>query len=100
MKPEEVLTEAVEVCPFCERENVFVNWDVEKRGYIAKCWQCGRKIMLCDECLHADDNKGGFCDWREIVRDGKCVEGHCFRGVIKRKNKEGSTNERGNRKGR
>lgn len=63
MKPEEVLTEAVEVCPFCERENVFVNWDVEKRGYIAKCWQCGHLKQHCIECeSHSCQfNHGGEC---------------------------------------
>lgn len=76
-------TEAVELCPYCMSENVFSNWDVEKQGYIATCWQCGKKIMLCDECLHADDNAGGHCDWREVICDGKLVEAHCCRGVIK-----------------
>lgn len=85
----EVITEAVEVCPFCECENVFENWDVKKQGYIAKCWQCGHEIMLCDECLHADDNAGGYCDWHGIYCDGKCKEGHCFRGVTKHGNEQG-----------
>ena len=31
------MSEAVEVCPFCEAENVFPEWDVKKDGYLAKC---------------------------------------------------------------
>lgn len=75
----EVLTEAVELCPYCESENVFANWDCEKQGYEATCWQCGKKIMLCDECLHADDNPGRKCDWHEVIRAGKAEGGTCFR---------------------
>lgn len=74
-------SEAVEVCPHCMSENVFPDWEAEKQGYAAKCWRCGREIMLCDECLHADDNQGGRCDWHEIRTKGKIIEGHCFRGI-------------------
>lgn len=52
--------EVVEVCPECGAENV-MTWDVEKEGYVAYCPHCGSKMMLCDECLHADDAK--VCDW-------------------------------------
>ena len=62
------MTEAVEVCPHCETENVFENYDVKKEGYEVTCQHCGEKIMLCDECSHAWDNLGGFCDWE----NGKC----------------------------
>ena len=74
------VTEAVEVCPFCESENVYRNWDVATQGYVATCHECGKEIFLCDECLHAEDNPGGYCDWRE-AKDGS---GICFRGVAKR----------------
>ena len=44
-----IQTEAVEVCPFCDQENVYPNWDVNKQGYVARCQHCGKLIMLCDE---------------------------------------------------
>lgn len=78
---DEPYTEAVEVCPHCVSENVFPNWDVQKQGYVAKCQHCGEEIMLCDECLHADDNECRRCDWHESS-DGT---GHCFRGSTVRK---------------
>lgn len=52
--------EVVEVCPECGAENI-MTWDVETEGYVAYCPHCGSKMMLCDECLHADDAK--VCDW-------------------------------------
>lgn len=55
--------EVVECCPHCDHENVFVNWDVEKQGYVAKCQSCGKEILLCSECLMHEDNLGQRCDW-------------------------------------
>lgn len=69
--------EAVEVCPHCDSENIYPMWNVEKTGYIVTCKHCGKEIFLCDECLHAADNKTGKCDWQKIERCGKC-----FRGTI------------------
>ena len=57
----------VEVCPHCMSENVMV-WDVSKNGYRAYCPVCGKPMMLCDECIHAEDGmneNGSHCDWRE-----------------------------------
>lgn len=65
------MTEAVEMCPHCMGENVFPGWDTEEQGYVSVCQHCGEKIMLCDECQHADDNPVGKCDWES---------GRCFRG--------------------
>ena len=73
-----MITEVVEVCPHCECENIFRNWDVKKHGYEATCWNCAHKIMLCDECMHADDNPGRRCDWKGTIINGKTT-GHCFR---------------------
>lgn len=56
----DVETEAVECCPECGAENI-IRWDVEKDGYVAYCPHCGSKMMLCDECMHAEDAK--ICDW-------------------------------------
>ena len=47
--------ECVEICPHCEQE-ITKKWDVEKNGYQITCPNCGKKIMLCDECLHSEDN--------------------------------------------
>lgn len=69
--------EEVEICPYCMNENI-VNWDVEKDGYEITCQYCGEKILLCDACLHSDDNKGGQCDWND--------EKGCFR-IHKQNNK-------------
>lgn len=79
---EPVQTEAVECCPHCGGENVFLNRDVKKQGYIAKCQHCGEGIFLCDECLHAEDNTGRRCDWHEEAH-GSETWGVCFRGTIR-----------------
>ncbi len=76
---EKYYTETVEVCPHCECENVFSNWDCKTQGYIATCWQCGKQIMLCDECLHADDNPYQYCDWHARIIPGRTTTGDCFR---------------------
>lgn len=74
-------TKAVETCPYCESENVFPNYDTCTNGYKARCQHCGKEIMLCDECLHAEDNKEMKCDWRpsEVNDD----VGVCFRGITR-----------------
>ncbi len=48
--------EEVEICSFCDKE-IKKKWDVEKEGYQIACTECGEKIMLCDACLHSEDNK-------------------------------------------
>ena len=81
---EKVITEAVETCPNCEADNSYPNWNPEKQGYVAHCMECGAEIMLCDECLHADDNPEKKCDWR-LEEDGAGREyGICFRGETHR----------------
>ena len=62
---------ATELCPNCETENFYPEWDAEKQGYIAICKGCGKEIFLCDECLNADDNPGQYCDWNSC----KCHRG-------------------------
>lgn len=52
--------EVVEVCPHCDSEVVMM-WDIESDGYMAFCPYCGKRLMLCDECLHADDNEYQVC---------------------------------------
>jgi Zn ribbon nucleic-acid-binding protein len=70
--------EAVEMCPFCESENTYPMWDVNTKGYTVKCNHCGKEIMLCDECTHAEDNPLMSCDWCKTECGGKC-----FRGITK-----------------
>lgn len=80
-----MFTECVEVCPHCDCENVFKNYDAVANNYKATCWNCGAIIMLCDECLHADDNKSMRCDWHGRYAGNKIVYGKCFRGVTENK---------------
>lgn len=63
-----------EYCPFCDSD-IEMTWDVPADGYEAFCPHCGKKLMLCDECLHSEDNTGQRCDFTE-GEDGK---GHCHR---------------------
>lgn len=53
--------EVTEVCPHCESE-VTIIWNVKTMGYKAFCPVCGECLMLCNECLHAEDGRG-FCDY-------------------------------------
>lgn len=57
-----------EVCPHCESE-IEMRWDTDTQGFKAFCPVCGNRLMLCDECLHAEDNKGGGCDF-DSEKDG------------------------------
>lgn len=75
-------TELVETCPHCDHENHILNWDVEKRGYIAECDECGKKMFLCDACLHADDNPQQTCDWHTETMRGVTFSS-CKRGRYK-----------------
>lgn len=53
----------VEFCPNCETE-VEMQWDVKVSGYKAYCPHCGGRLMLCDACLHPDDEYNvGKCDY-------------------------------------
>ena len=67
--------EAVEVCPHCMQEVPVPNW-APSDGYRAYCPVCFESILLCDECMHAEDNPGHICDW-----DG--TTGKCFRDYKK-----------------
>lgn len=71
----------VEVCAFCGVENEMV-WDIDEFGYEAFCPVCGNKMMLCDECMHSEDElneNGNHCDYKKS-EDGsekcfRCSEG-------------------------
>lgn len=80
-----IVTEAIECCPYCGSENAYPNWNAEKDGYIVTCKECGKKIFLCDECLHAEDNSLMWCDWEEYAADEGTFSGRgCKRGWIKK----------------
>lgn len=53
-----------EACPHCEAE-IEMRWDVDTRGYKAFCPVCGKRLMLCDACLHSgpDGIYIGKCDY-------------------------------------
>ena len=70
--------ETVEFCAYCETENIYPMWDVDVRGFVVICNHCGKEIMLCDECMHRDDNEDMRCDWCETDCGGKC-----FRGITR-----------------
>lgn len=44
-----------ELCGMCGSENT-LEWDVEEEGYKAFCPRCGKEMMLCDACMHSEDN--------------------------------------------
>ena len=70
--------EVVETCPHCDAENIYSNWDVNKMGFVATCNECGKQIMLCDECVHHEDNLNknySGCDWCKTECGGKCFRG-------------------------
>ncbi len=67
---------ATEACPHCGHENFFIFYNPEKeRKWKKKCMSCGREIMLCDGCLHSEDNQAQHCDWCETPYGGKCWRG-------------------------
>lgn len=51
-----------EMCPNCDTEVEMV-WDTEKFGYRAFCPHCGKRLMLCDECLHSGGVYDDNCDY-------------------------------------
>lgn len=59
----------VECCSLCDTENE-IRWDVETEGYEAFCPHCGQPMLICSECMRAEDNKTNKCDW---------CKGRCFR---------------------
>lgn len=67
--------EAVEVCSHCMQEVPVPNW-APSDGYRVYCPFCFESILLCDECMHAEDNPGRICDWDSTT-------GRCFRDYKK-----------------
>jgi predicted RNA-binding Zn-ribbon protein involved in translation (DUF1610 family) len=53
-----------EVCPSCGSE-IEMRWNTDTNGFRAFCPVCGNKLMLCDECIHAEDSVP--CDYDECT---------------------------------
>ena len=53
----------VEVCPHCMSE-IEMRWNTDTQGFKAFCPVCGKRLMLCDECLHT---RKGDCDYDSTV---------------------------------
>lgn len=75
--------EAVEICSNCIGESIYPMYDAKKDGYVVKCKHRGEEMLLCSECLNAEDNPTEMCDWCETETGGKC-----FRGETHNRQKE------------
>lgn len=60
-----------EYCPHCETE-VSLFWNTEQQGFVIYCPNCGKSILLCDECKHTvcEDGEPHDCDWSSET--GRC----------------------------
>lgn len=47
-----------EFCSECETE-VEMSWNPKVSGFAAFCPYCGKRLMLCDACRHADEYDAG-----------------------------------------
>jgi len=43
--------EETEWCGNCDHE-VTLHWDIRENGFRAYCPYCGKRLMLCDACMH------------------------------------------------
>lgn len=66
-----IVEEVAELCPYCGEENIYHNIDVVGQNYVVTCHNCHQDMLLCGECIDADDNPEQFCDWSQ--------ENGCFR---------------------
>ena len=53
--------EAIETCPYGDTENIYPMWDVNAKGFVAICKHCGKKILLCNQCINT------ICDWHNVI---------------------------------
>lgn len=58
-----------EYCPHCENE-IEMRWDTNLQGFKAFCPVCGKRLMLCNECLHTGDT--GNCDYNSETDSCRC----------------------------
>lgn len=52
----------IECCAYCGSE-IEMRWNVETDGYKAFCPVCGKRLMLCDECMHRTGEFVDDCDY-------------------------------------
>lgn len=67
----------IEVCPHCENE-IEMRWDINKCGYKAFCPVCGKRLMLCSECMNSG---AGGCDYNS--KDDSCRFNPVNSGCVK-----------------
>lgn len=63
-----------ELCPHCENE-IEMRWNTDILGFKAFCPVCGKRLMLCDECRHAETSN--HCDYdseRDCCRRNPALE--------------------------
>lgn len=65
-----------EICLHCGNENFYKNYDPEKSGYIVVCKACGKKIFLCDACIHNHN----ICTYYETKMGRGCHKGFIKEG--------------------
>lgn len=53
-----------ELCPHCQSE-IEMQWNTDTDGFKAFCPVCGKRLMLCDECLHSETVGG--CDYDAVT---------------------------------
>lgn len=72
-----------EPCPHCGNE-IEMRWNTDADGFKAFCPVCGKRLMLCDECIHAEDYRG--CDYNSAsdscYRNEEAVKVDYARGDI------------------
>lgn len=58
-REDEAAYTCTELCPHCKNE-ITLFWNPDVDGYKAYCPVCGKRLMMCDACMH----DGGFdCDY-------------------------------------
>ena len=65
-----------ELCPHCGKE-VSVLWNTVSQGYLTNCPSCGKRLLLCSECVNHNgcdyDQESALCRrvietmWRELA---------------------------------
>lgn len=64
----------METCPHCGYETEMM-WSVKADGFKAFCPKCGKRLMLCDECLHRENgeciNDCDYCSMTDSCKFNK-----------------------------
>lgn len=73
-KDEDRTYTVTEMCPHCMNE-IEMTWNTDEMGFKAFCPVCGGRLMLCDECLHAENSLG--CDYDSETDTCRHNKAHC-----------------------